>query len=111
MTIFKTLLTSLMVVSPVLACAAETPGRQEAMAASDAIHVNQLGYLPGSAKLAIVGLPPQGAANRSDRFTVEDAQGRSVLQESCSRPRCGRRPVSRRGWRIFPGCVRPGPIG
>ncbi|MBV6803826.1 glycoside hydrolase family 9 protein [Xanthomonas axonopodis pv. cassiae] len=80
MTIFKTLLTSLMIVSPVLACAAETTGRQEAVAASDAIHVNQLGYLPGSAKMAIVGLPPQGTANRSDRFTVEDAQGRSVLQ-------------------------------
>ncbi|MCF5935286.1 cellulase, partial [Xanthomonas perforans] len=80
MTIFKTLLTSLMIVSPVLTCAAETTGRQEAVAASDAIHVNQLGYLPGSAKMAIVGLPPQGTANRSDRFTVEDAQGRSVLQ-------------------------------
>ncbi|MCC4606230.1 glycoside hydrolase family 9 protein [Xanthomonas campestris pv. parthenii] len=43
------------------------------------IHVNQLGYLPGSAKLAVVGLP-QDAAPGADRFTLEDAQGRQVLQ-------------------------------
>nr|WP_167394732.1 glycoside hydrolase family 9 protein [Xanthomonas codiaei] len=45
------------------------------------IHVNQLGYLPGSAKLAVVGLP-QGSAPGTDRFTVEDAHGRTVLQGS-----------------------------
>ncbi|WOB49714.1 glycoside hydrolase family 9 protein [Xanthomonas hydrangeae] len=43
------------------------------------IHVNQLGYLPGSSKLAVVGLP-QDAVAGSDRFTVEDAQGRRLLE-------------------------------
>ncbi|APP74497.1 cellulase [Xanthomonas vesicatoria ATCC 35937] len=79
MTLFKTLLTSMVIASPIVACAADTSGSQTAASAGAAIHVNQLGYLPGSAKLAVVGVP-QGAAPGSDRFTVEDAQGRSVLQ-------------------------------
>ncbi|MCL1560741.1 glycoside hydrolase family 9 protein [Xanthomonas nasturtii] len=79
MTLFKTLLASMVIASPILACAADTSGHQAAAATSAAIHVNQLGYLPGSAKLAVVGLP-QGAATGSGRFTVEDAHGRRVLQ-------------------------------
>ncbi|MCL1526219.1 glycoside hydrolase family 9 protein [Xanthomonas nasturtii] len=79
MTLFKTLLTSMVIASPILACAADTSGHQAAAPTSAAIHVNQLGYLPGSAKLAVVGLP-QGAATGSGRFTVEDAHGRRVLQ-------------------------------
>ncbi|SMQ95943.1 cellulase [Xanthomonas fragariae] len=79
MTIFQALLTSIAIASPIAACAADTTGNQAALAPGAAIHVNQLGYLPGSAKLAVVGLP-QGAATVSDRFTVEDRQGRRVLQ-------------------------------
>ncbi|PPU99547.1 cellulase [Xanthomonas populi] len=47
------------------------------------IHVNQLGYLPASAKLAVVGLPPSDAA-ATGRFTIEDANGRRVLEGSLS---------------------------
>lgn len=79
MNIFQTLLTSMVMASPIAAYAADTTGNQAASATGAAIHVNQLGYLPGSAKLAVVGLP-QGAATGADRFIVEDAQGRRLLQ-------------------------------
>lgn len=79
MNIFQTLLTGMVIASPIAACAADTTGDQAAAATGAAIHVNQLGYLPGSAKLAVLGLP-QGAAPTADRFTVEDAQGRQVLE-------------------------------
>ncbi|MBB3813667.1 endoglucanase [Xanthomonas arboricola] len=83
MTILQTLLTAVVIASPIAACAADTTGTAgtpgSAAAAGAAIHVNQLGYLPGSAKLAVVGLPPPAAA-AADRFTVEDADGRRVLE-------------------------------
>ncbi|MCC4619627.1 glycoside hydrolase family 9 protein [Xanthomonas cassavae CFBP 4642] len=77
MTLFKTLLTGMVIASPIVACAADTANGPAASGV--AIHLNQLGYLPGSAKLAVVGLP-QDAAPGMDRFTLEDAQGRQVLQ-------------------------------
>lgn len=83
MTILQTLLTAVAIASPIAACAADTTGTAgipgSAAAAGAAIHVNQLGYLPGSAKLAVVGLPPPAAA-AADHFTVEDANGRRVLE-------------------------------
>ncbi|CAD1792780.1 cellulase [Xanthomonas arboricola pv. juglandis] len=80
MTILQTLLTAVVIASPIAACAADTSGTAGSTAAAGAaIHVNQLGYLPGSAKLAVVGLPPPAAA-AADRFTVEDANGRRVLE-------------------------------
>ncbi|MCS3807172.1 glycoside hydrolase family 9 protein [Xanthomonas sp. 4461] len=86
MTIFQTLIAAMVIASPIAACAADTTGTAgTATETGAAIHVNQLGYLPGSAKLAVVGLP-QGAAPGADRFTVEDAQGRKVLQGSLLPP-------------------------
>lgn len=80
MTILQTLLTAMAIASPIAACAADTTGIAGSTAAAGAaIHVNQLGYLPGSAKLAVVGLPPSAAA-AADHFTVEDANGRRVLE-------------------------------
>ncbi|MEA5125074.1 glycoside hydrolase family 9 protein [Xanthomonas floridensis] len=82
MTIFQTLMTAMVIASPIAACAADTTGTAGTTTTTGAaIHVNQLGYLPGSAKLAVVALP-QGVAPGADRFTVEDAQGRKVLQGS-----------------------------
>ncbi|MEA9650560.1 glycoside hydrolase family 9 protein [Xanthomonas campestris pv. raphani] len=84
MTIFQTLLTAMVIASPIAACAADTTGAAGTTpAASATIHVNQLGYLPGSAKLAVVGLPASAAAG-PDRFTVEDAKGARVLEGSLS---------------------------
>ncbi len=58
---------------------ASCPAQNAADVPATQIHVNQLGYLPGSAKLAVVALP-QGAVPGADRFIVEDAQGHQVFQ-------------------------------
>ncbi|MCC4635788.1 glycoside hydrolase family 9 protein [Xanthomonas dyei] len=78
---FSALLTAAALILPSTACTAESVSD----GAGGSIHVNQLGYLPGSAKLAVVGLP-QGAAPGTDRFTVEDAQGRTVLKGTLQPP-------------------------
>ncbi|MEA9581317.1 glycoside hydrolase family 9 protein [Xanthomonas nasturtii] len=74
------MITAAVLLSPT-ACSAQTATEKT----GGSIHVNQLGYLPGSAKLAVVGLP-QGAAPGADRFTVEDAQGRTVLKGTLQPP-------------------------
>ncbi|NIJ79496.1 glycoside hydrolase family 9 protein [Xanthomonas cannabis] len=66
---------------PLGACAAELSAPRSA----GAIHVNQLGYLPGSTKLAVVGLA-QGEVLKADRFALEDAKGRTVLQGTLQPP-------------------------
>ncbi len=49
------------------------------------IHLDQLGFLPGSHKLAVVGRPA-GSAAAASAFSVEDARGRVVLRGTLSPP-------------------------
>lgn len=57
-----------------LACAAALLGACQAAGATDAIQLNQLGFLPGAQKLAAV---PAAGGNR---FAVKDAAGKTVLE-------------------------------
>ncbi|MCD0247949.1 glycoside hydrolase family 9 protein [Xanthomonas melonis] len=78
MTIRQALLTTVLMLA-----SAGSSAQQATDAVPGGVYLNQLGYLPGSTKLAVVA-QRQGAATGSGRFTVEDAHGRAVLQGTLS---------------------------
>ncbi len=59
---------------PSIGCVAAPGGT-----AASPIHLNQLGYLEASRKIAVIGLA-DAAAGGISRYTIEDAKGRTVLE-------------------------------